>query len=66
MSSVAVVKRIAAMRAEFESLLSEPVDGSIAERTAAAADFEMLERQLPAMRHRLLNGLAAGAGRGVG
>ena len=58
MSSVAIAKRVAVMRAELEVMLAEPVDGSIAERTAAAAAFETLERQLPAMRHRLVQSLA--------
>jgi hypothetical protein len=57
-SSVAISKRIAAMRAEFEALMAEPVDGSTSERTAVAYEWEMFTRQLPAMTHRLVNGLA--------
>ncbi|WNG90948.1 HNH endonuclease signature motif containing protein [Mycobacterium sp. ITM-2016-00318] len=57
MSSVAVLKRIAAMRAELDAAMAESVDGSAAERTAATAEFEALVRQLPALQHRLVNGL---------
>lgn len=58
MSSVAVSKRIAVMAAELEALLAESVDGSAAERTAAAHEWETFERRLPAMRHRLVGALA--------
>src|SRR5690349_1993463 len=58
MSSVAVGKRIAAMRAEFEALLAEPVDGSAAERTAAAYAWETFVRQLPALTHRITTAVA--------
>src|SRR5215218_7757770 len=58
MSSVAVLKRIAAMRAELDAAMVESVDGSAAERAAATAEFEVLVRQLPALQHRLVNGLA--------
>jgi hypothetical protein len=56
-SSVAVSKRIAVMTAELEALLAEPVDGTAAERTQATYELERLERRLPALRHRLINGL---------
>ena len=59
MSSVAVVKRIAAMGAELEALLVEPLERlSTAERTAAAHQWEALTRRLPAMTHRLVAALA--------
>lgn len=51
-------KRIAVMAAELEALLAESVDGSAAERTAAAHEWETFERRLPAMRHRLVGALA--------
>jgi hypothetical protein len=54
MSAVTVSKRIAAMAAEFDALLAEPVDGSTAELTAAAHEFEVFERRLAVMRHRLV------------
>ena len=57
-SSVVIFKRIAAMGAEFEALLAEAVDGSAAERAAAAHAWETFERRLPAMRDRLVAGLA--------
>ena len=55
MSSVAVSKRIAALDADFEALLAEPVDGSTGELTAAAHAWECLERRLAVMRHRLVS-----------
>ena len=59
MSSVAVVKRIAAIGAELEALMAESVDVlSTAERAAAAHEWETLMRQLPAMTHRLVAALA--------
>src|SRR5215212_7864960 len=58
MSSVAVSKRIADMRAELDAAMTEPIDGSAAERAAAMVEFEKFLRQLPAMQHRLVNGLA--------
>jgi len=58
MSSVVVSQRIAAMAAEFEAMLAEPVDGTAGERAAATADFERLVRRLPTMQHRLVNALA--------
>jgi Domain of unknown function (DUF222) len=58
MSSVAVSKRIADMRAELDVVMTEPIDGSAAERAAAIVEFEKFLRQLPAMQHRLVNGLA--------
>ncbi|MGH3678167.1 MAG: HNH endonuclease signature motif containing protein [Mycobacterium sp.] len=59
MSSVAVSKRIAAVGAEFEALVDEPLGAlSTAERTAVAAEWERLMRRLPAMTHRLVAGLA--------
>jgi hypothetical protein len=58
MSSVVIRKHVAAMRAEFEAMMAESVDGTAAERATATAEFERLFRQLPAMQHRLVNGLA--------
>ena len=58
MSSVVIEKRIAALDADFEALLAEPVDGSTGELTAAAHALECLERRLPAMRHRLVTALS--------
>jgi hypothetical protein len=58
MSSVAVSKRIAVLTAELEALLAEPVDGSAAERTAVAFEWETLVRQLPAMTHRITAAVA--------
>jgi hypothetical protein len=59
MSSVAVSKRIAAIGAELEALLAEPlIVLSAAERTAAAHEWETLTRRLPAMTHRLVAALA--------
>jgi len=52
MSSVAASKRIAVMTAELEALLAEPVDGSTAERTAVAFDWETFMRRCAAMTHR--------------
>ena len=40
------------MRAEFDALMAEPVDGTTAERTTAAYEWETFVRQLPAMTHR--------------
>ena len=60
MSSVAVVKRIAAIGAELEALLAEPLDGlSTAERTAVTSEWEALTRRLPVVGHRLIAALAA-------
>jgi Domain of unknown function (DUF222) len=59
MSSVAVVKRIAAMNAELDALLAEPLDGlSTAERLAVTHGWETLMRRLPVVTHRLVAGLA--------
>jgi len=58
MSSEQVVKRIAAVGEAFDDLLSEPLDGSTGELTAAAHAWECLERRLPAMRHRLVTALS--------
>ena len=59
MSSVAVVKRIAAMAAELDALLAEPLDGlSTAERLAVTHGWETLMRRLPVVTHRLVAGLA--------
>ena len=53
-----MVKRIAAVDAEFDALLSEPGGGSTAERLAVTADLGRLVRRLPAVTHRLVDGLA--------
>ncbi len=58
MSSVAVSKRIAAIRLEFEALLAESFDGSVAERTAVAHEWETFLRQTPAVTHRVVGSLA--------
>ena len=59
MSSVAVLNRIAAMEAEFEALVAEPLAGlSSAERTAATHEWERFIRRLPAVTHRLVAALA--------
>ena len=64
---MAVVKRIAALGAELEALLGEPLDGlATAERTAAASEWERLTRRLPVMTHRLVAALAEVPIRGVG
>ena len=57
MSSVAVSKRIAAMTADFEALLAESVDGSAAERMAAAYEWETFLRRLPLQTHQLVASL---------
>jgi hypothetical protein len=57
MSSVAASKCIAAMTAEFDALLAESVDGSAAERTAVAHEWETFVRRLPAMTHRMVASL---------
>ena len=60
MSSVAVAKRIAAMGAELDALLAEPLDTlTTAERLAVTHAWEMLVRRLPVVGHRLVAGLAA-------
>lgn len=59
MSSVAVVKRIAAVTAELDALLAEPLDGlSTADRLAVTHGWETLMRRLPVVTHRLVAGLA--------
>src|SRR4051812_22779405 len=58
MSSVAVSKRIAALTAELDALLTESVDGSVAERTEAAFDWETFKRRCAAMDHRMVGSLA--------
>jgi hypothetical protein len=58
MSSVAVSKRIAALAAELDALLAESVDGSAAERTEAAFDWETFKRRCAAMDHRVVGSLA--------
>jgi hypothetical protein len=58
MSSLAISKHVAVMRAELDAAMVEPIDGSAAERAAAIVEFEKFLRQLPAMQHRLVNGLA--------
>src|SRR5262245_8056262 len=58
MSSVVVCKRIAEMRASYQALLAEPVDGTAAERAAAAYQWETFKRQLPAMDHRIVGSLS--------
>jgi hypothetical protein len=59
MSSVPISKRIAALRAEFEALIVEPLVAlPTAERTAATFQWETLVRQLPTMTHRLVSSLA--------
>ena len=59
MSSVAVLKRIAAVSAEVDALLAEPLDAlTVTERTAAAYEWETLIRRLPVMMHRLVAVLA--------
>src|SRR3954465_7937133 len=58
MSSVAVSNRIAALTAELDALLTESVDGSAAERTEAAFDWETFKRRCAAMDHRLVGSLA--------
>ena len=58
MSSVAFGKRLDAIDVEIDALLAEPIDGTVAERTAAAYKLECLERRLPAVRHRVMSALA--------
>ena len=58
MGSVAVSKRIAVMTAELEALLAEPVDGSTAERTAVAVEWERFVRRCAVMDHRVVGSLA--------
>ena len=59
MSSAAVCKRIAAVGAEFEALLAEPLEVlSTSERLAVTSQWETLTRRLPVMTHRLVAGLA--------
>lgn len=58
MSSVAISKRIAAIRAEFDALLSESVDGAAADRAAVAYEWETFLRQTSAMTHRFVRSLA--------
>ncbi len=58
MSAVGISKRIAALDAELEALLAEPLDGlSTKERTAVTAEWEALARRLPVMGHRLVAAL---------
>ncbi len=57
--SSAVLKRIAAVGAEVEALVAEPLEAlTLSERTAAAHEWEMLMRRLPVMTHRLVAVLA--------
>jgi hypothetical protein len=58
MSSAAVPERIAALTAELEALLDESLDGSTAERAAAAFAWETFTRRCPAVQHRLVAALA--------
>ena len=57
MSCVAASKRIAVMAAEFEALMAEPLDGSTAERTATAYEWETFLRRCPAVTHRVVGSL---------
>lgn len=58
MSSVSVLKRIAAMGAELEALLAEPLDAlTTADRLAATYEWETLVRRQAAMGHRFIAGL---------
>ncbi|RDH79284.1 HNH endonuclease [Mycolicibacterium moriokaense] len=58
MSSAAICKRIAAIDADIDALLAEQVDGTLAERTAAASALERVARRLPAVGHRLISAIA--------
>jgi hypothetical protein len=58
MSSVAASKRIAVLTAELDGLLGESLDGSTAERTATAFEWETFKRQCAAMDHRVVGSLA--------
>ena len=58
MSSVAVAKCIAEMRAVYEAALAEPMDGTAKERAAAAYEWETFKRQCAAMDHRVVGSLS--------
>ena len=58
MSSVAVSQRIAVLSAELGGLLSEPIDGTAAERAAAAYQWEVFKRQCAPMDHRVVASLS--------
>jgi hypothetical protein len=58
MSSVAASKQIAELRAVYESLLVEPLDGTAKERAATAYEWETFKRQCAAMDHRIVGSLA--------
>ncbi len=59
MSSGRVAERIAAMEAEFDELLAEPLESlSTGERTELAHLWERLMRRLPVMGHRFVAALA--------
>jgi Domain of unknown function (DUF222) len=58
MSSVAVAKRLAAIDEDLDALLAEPIDGTAADRAAAAYQLERVARRLPAVWHRLISALA--------
>ncbi len=58
MSSVAGSKRISVLTAELEGLLAESLDGSAAERTETAFEWEKFKRRCAAMDHRVVGSLA--------
>jgi len=57
MSSVGLGKRIDEMSAAFEAALAEPVDGTAAERAAAAHKWEVFKRRCAVMDHRIVASL---------
>jgi hypothetical protein len=57
MSSAGLGKRIDEMSAAFEAALAEPVDGTAAERAAAAHKWEVFKRRCAVMDHRIVASL---------